>query len=269
MSTTRNEITTLVIGDAHDAPEASQERFEALGNLIEAVRPTNIVQIGDWGSYDSVSFHNKGRPLLQEGRRLADDLASAKAAYGLAFGPLKRYINRQRSNKKRVVAPNVYWLEANHEYRIKRFLMENPVLVGMLPETDLVGASLDGATIVPWREYCYINGVAFTHIPFAKRSSSPIGGEFVTKRAAEFHDTTVVFGHTHRFLVHDNARIRERSSPLVHAINVGWFGDYIPSYIEAEVNMDWWPGLVMLHHTDYGRVDIETIGMAQIKEAYL
>jgi hypothetical protein len=139
----------------------------------------------------------------------------------------------------------------------------------MLPETDLVNASADGATLVPWREYCYIDGVAFTHIPFAKRSSTPIGGEFVTKRAAEFHDTTIVFGHTHRLLLHDNARIRERSSPLVHAINVGWFGDYIPEYVESEVNMDWWSGLVILHHTNYGQVDVETISMARIKEKYL
>ena len=264
-----SEVTTLVIGDAHDSPGVPQDRFEALGNLIEAARPTNIVQIGDWGSYDSVSFHNKGRPLIQEGLRLSHDIESAKRAYNKAFGPLRALMARQKSNRKKAYTPTVFWLEANHEYRIKRYLMENPVLVGMLPEEDLVGATQDGAILVPWREYCYIDGVAFTHIPFAKRSSTPIGGEFVTKRAAEFHDTTVVFGHTHRFLVHDNARIREHSSPLVHSINVGWFGDYIPDYVESEVNMDWWSGLILLHHTDPGQVDIETISMQAVKEMYL
>jgi hypothetical protein len=264
-----NQTRTLVIGDAHDSPGVNKDRFRALGNLITDIRPTNIVQIGDWGSYDSISFHNKGKPLLQEGARLADDIASAREAYALTFDPLKDEVYRQRKNRKRPYWPNVYWLEANHEYRIQRYLMENPVLIGMLPETDLVNASADGATLVPWREYCYIDGVAFTHIPFAKRSSTPIGGEFVTKRAAEFHDTTIVFGHTHRLLLHDNARIRERSSPLVHAINVGWFGDYIPEYVESEVNMDWWSGLVLLHHTNYGQVDVETISMARIKEKYL
>ena len=261
--------TTLVIGDAHDSPGQSQERFVALGNFIAATLPDNIVQIGDWGSYDSISFHNKGRPLIQEGLRLSDDIASAKEAYEKTFRPVKRMNARHQSNRKKQYTPDVYWLEANHEYRIKRFLMEHPVLVGSLPEEDLVGARADGATIVPWHSYCYIDGIAFTHIPQARRSSIPLGGEYVTKRAADAHDTTVVFGHTHRFLVHDNSRIREHQSSLVHAINVGWFGDYVPEYIESDVNLDWWSGLILLHHTDYGKADISTISMDRLKRDYL
>ena len=261
--------TTLVIGDAHDEPGKDQSRFTALGNYIVATRPDNIVQIGDWGSYESVSFHNRGRPLLQEGRRLIDDIRSAQIAYEVAFSPLWQDQHRASSNKRKRYVPNVYWLEANHEYRIKRYIMENPVLQGYLPETDLVGAGTQGATIVPWKSYCHINGVAFTHIPSARRSPNPIGGEFVTRRAADYHDSSIVFGHTHRLLVHDNARIREGRAHLTHAINVGWFGDYVPEYIESEANLDWWAGLVTLTHTDWGQVDISTINMNRLKKEYL
>jgi hypothetical protein len=261
--------TTLVIGDAHDSPHQSQERFEALGSYIEATRPDNIVQIGDWGTYDSISFHNKGRPLLQEGARLSDDVESAKRAYHKMMAPLRAANSKYQMYKKRQYAPNIFWLEANHEYRIKRFLMEHPALVGTLREDDLVGAANDGATLVPYRSYCYINGVAFTHIPCARRSSTTLGGEYVTKKAADGHDTTVVFGHTHRFLIHDGSRIRERGQNLCHAINVGWFGDYVPDYVESEANLDWWSGLVILWHVGEGQVDVETISMGRLKAAYL
>ena len=264
-----NYPVTLVIGDAHDSPHQNQARFEALGNYIEHTRPDNIVQIGDWGTYDSISFHNKGRPLLQEGMRLADDVASAKEAYYKTFLPTRKANAKYQLYKKRQYTPKIYWLEANHEYRIKRFLMEHPVLVGTLQEEDLVGARADGAELIPYRSYCYIDGVAFTHIPCARRSSMTLGGEYVTKKAAETHDTTVVFGHTHRFLVHDSSRIREHGQNLVHAINVGWFGDYVPDYVESEANLDWWSGLVVLRHTGAGQVDIETIQMDRLKGMYL
>lgn len=261
--------TTLVIGDAHDEPGRSQERFTALGNYIVATRPDNIVQIGDWGSYESVSFHNRGRPLLQEGARLADDIASAKEAYHKAFGPVRELQASLVNYKRKRYTPRVFWLEANHEFRIKRYIVENPVLQGMLPEEDLVGARADGAVIVPWKSYCHINGVSFTHVPSARRSSNPIGGEFVTRRAADYHDSSIVFGHTHRFLVHDNARIREGVGHLTHAINVGWFGDFVPEYIESDSNLDWWSGLVTLTHVGHGQVDISTINMDRLKKEYL
>ena len=261
--------TTLVIGDAHDEPGRDQSRFEALGNFIVANRPDNIVQIGDWGSYESISFHNRGRPLLQEGKRLVDDITSARDAYAKAFVPLNNLRKRIVSGKKRRYNPTVYWLEANHEYRIGRYIMENPVLQGMLPENDLVFAERDGAILVPWKSYCHIEGVSFTHIPSSRRSSNPIGGEFVTRRAADFHDSSIVFGHTHRFLVHDNARIREGVSHLTHAINVGWFGDFVPEYIDSEANLDWWSGLVLLTHVGNGQVDIATTTMDRVKQDYL
>ena len=144
-------MRTLVIGDAHADPRHSNERFDALGNYVAETKPENIVQIGDWGSYDSVSFHERGVPRLAEGKRLADDFAAAHDAYRRLMQPVRDYNASRSKNKRAQYRFNGLWFESNHEYRIKRYVDENPVLEGFLPERDLVGASQDGWKICDWK----------------------------------------------------------------------------------------------------------------------
>ena len=49
----------IVIGDAHDSPHISQERFKWIGKYIKQSEPDYIIQIGDWASFDSLSFFQK------------------------------------------------------------------------------------------------------------------------------------------------------------------------------------------------------------------
>ena len=49
----------IVIGDAHDAPNVSQDRFKWIGKYINKSQPDYIIQIGDWASMDSLSFFQK------------------------------------------------------------------------------------------------------------------------------------------------------------------------------------------------------------------
>ena len=58
----------IVIGDAHDSPHISQDRFKWIGKYIKQSQPDYIIQIGDWASFDSLSYFQKislfGRCLL-------------------------------------------------------------------------------------------------------------------------------------------------------------------------------------------------------------
>jgi len=263
-------VKTLVIGDSHASPGHDNNRFEALGNFIIANRPENIVQIGDWGTYDSVSSHNRGNPRVQEGKRLSDDLDVAKDAYAKMMKPINAYNKTQTDRHKKQYEFNGVWFESNHENRIKRFVDENPVLEGFVPEHDLVEAHNDGWNVVPWKYSISIDGVSFTHIPINDGNGQPIGGKYVARRAAEMFKHTVVFGHTHRFLVESISRIGDDNFSLIEGINVGWFGDYTPEYIEGHPGIaNWWAGLVVLHHRDHGSVDIERISLDRIKREYL
>ena len=49
----------IVIGDAHDSPHIKQDRFKWIGKYIKAAKPDYIIQIGDWASFDSLSFFQK------------------------------------------------------------------------------------------------------------------------------------------------------------------------------------------------------------------
>lgn len=263
--------TTLVIGDAHADPNFSNERFDALGRFIVDRRPDNIVQIGDWGNLDSISFHNHGRPLLQEGQRLALDLDAMRDAYERVMTPLWTEWERARKSKRKRYDPKRYWVEGNHEDRVRRFLEGNPVLEGFVPESDLVGAEPDGWEVVPYREYVFINGTGFTHVPI-NDAHQPVSGKYMAMRAAERHAGTIVFGHNHRRELLSVNRVTEGTThgTRVDALSAGCFFDYDPEYVRGGLgNLAWWRGLVLLTHVGYSRVDIETISIDRVKEQYL
>lgn len=258
---------SLVIGDAHAEPQHTNERFDALGNIIVERQPDNIINIGDWTTCDSVSNHDKHSLVIREGRRLSDDLAVGRDAYERAVRPMNILNKGRRAARKKQYSPKKLWFNANHEDRVWRYIQDKPELLGFIPHTDLLGVAEDGWDIVDYRDYRYLHGVGFTHIPMCKRINQPISGEYVTRRAADMEDQTVVFGHTHRLGVHEN---RRNGGQLVQAINVGWFGDFVPHYIKGnETKLDWWGGLVLLHHIAPGMVDIETISMERLKKDYL
>lgn len=262
-------MKTLVIGDAHADPRHNNKRFDALGNFVAVNQPENIVQIGDWGSYDSVSFHERGNARLSEGKRLVDDFAASRDAYNRLMKPIDELNKGRARNHKSQYKFNGIWFESNHEYRIKRYVDENPVLEGFIPEKDLVGATNDGWNLIDWKYTASINGVTFTHIPINDGNGQPISGKYVARRAAEMYQSTVVFGHTHRFLVESLSRVSSDAISFVEGINVGWFGDYTPDYITGHPGIgNWWSGLVVLHHTARGQVDIERISMDRLKKEY-
>ena len=268
----RKYKTTLVIGDAHADPNFSNERFTAAGNFILDHRPDNIVEIGDFGNLDSISFHNKGRPLLKEGMRLKDDLDSMVDAHNKLMTPLRKFNKLRGSWRKKQYRPNLLKFLGNHEDRVKRYVAEIPELEGFVPDSDLVGAERDGWEIVPYREYRHIGGVAFTHVPMNTGVNKPICGKYICARAAEQSQTTVVFGHQHSRQIHS----LNRNSPdgkygqRVDGICVGCYFDYEPEYVRGnEGTLNWWRGLILLTHVRPGEVDIQTFDIERIKGDYL
>lgn len=262
---------TLVIGDAHADPRFSQERFTALGNFIVDQQPESIVQIGDWGNLDSISFHTKGKPLLNEGMRLSDDINSMKEAFTLTFQPMDELNSRLSKHKQKQYKPDVYWLNGNHEDRTWRYIQDKPELAGFVPTHDFVGAAERGFNVVPFRGHVYIDGVAFTHAPLAPSKNVTLSGEFICARATRGYQNSVVFGHVHHRSIHSvNRNTANADGVRVDAISAGCFFDYNPDYVRGnEGQLNWWRGLVLLTHVAPGEVDIETIDIRRLKQEYL
>jgi len=259
--------TSVVIGDPHASPNHSNERFEALGNFIAANQPSNIVQMGDFMSLDSVSTFSTTKPLLREGKRLSDDLAAGQDAYNKIMAPMNKYNNSRSKIKKKKYKPSLIWHNGNHEDRVYKYIIESPELLGLVDHTDILSVEKDGWEVKKYREYSHYEGIDFSHIPMCKRMNQPISGEYVARRAADGHANTIVFGHTHRLCIHDS---KVAGAEVNYGINVGWFGDYVPSYVVGnEDNCDWWSGIVQLVHTEVGKVLIMPIDMATLKREYL
>lgn len=261
----------LVIGDAHDDPEQPKDRFTALGNLIAAEKPDTIVQIGDFANLDSVTSHDSRNLRLREGKRLIDDIMSLREAYARVMCPMVAANNSARQRRRKRYTPKMYWLEANHEYRVRSFINENPVLDGMIAETDLAEASKDGWEIVPYKRHAIIDNIVFTHIPIHPKNNQPLSGEYLAKRATDMYTSSVVFGHAHRLLVHPKAYYSFDNAPpnRIMGICVGWYGDYKPPYLSGVHASDWWSGLVFLHSYGNGNYDIETRTIQRVKRDYL
>jgi len=257
--------TTLVIGDPHDTPEQNKNRFFALGNLINKLRPDNIVQIGDFMSLDSVSSHDPSNLRVREGKRIIDDIESGRIAYKALMNGMNELNKHLRDNKMKQYKPDMYWFEGNHEDRVRRNLNSNPVFEGMVPETDLVGAAMDGWIIVSYKEYAEIKGTLFTHAPMNKRNNQPISGEYIARRAVDIHSKNIVFGHTHRLQLHTSKLVGH--DRLTTSVNVGWFGDYVPEYLKGnELACDWWSGVIMITHMKDESIDIDTISIKRVME---
>lgn len=260
-----------MLGDPHVDPDFHNDRFEWAGNLIVYNRPDHIVQMGDFGNLDSISFHDRGKPRLQEGKRLKDDLEAMQDAYDKLMAPLKEFNSRVSSLKKKKYNPRIFWLEGNHEERVRRFIDMEPAFEGFVPETDFVGAGLDGATIVRYRNFCYINGVAFTHAVLAERANVPIGGKYVGARVCDAVQTSCVYGHHHHRQFHSITRINPATGKgtAVDSLCAGTYSDYYPDYMKDNaLRSNWWSGAIVLYHTEFGRFDYETISMERIKKEY-
>jgi len=254
---------TLVIPDTHDDPSVNQKRYEVIGNFIIDQQPEHIVQIGDFMSLDSISFHNHGRPLIQEGMRLVDELTSGRDAYVRMMAPLYEEWGKAKSKKKKKYRPHMVWINGNHEDRVGRYIETTPVLDGLIRGPDLVGAVKDGWEFIPYKDYVHIRGTSFTHCPLQPRTGKPLGGQYVTARAAGMAQSTIVFGHTHMRNIMACARI-DPESPTggrrVEGITVGCFLDHWPEYMAHNTGTcDWWEGLTVLHHYEEGKVDPEFI----------
>ena len=262
--------TTLVIGDSHADPRFSNDRFTALGNYVVDRRPSNVIDMGDFGNLDSISFHDRGKPLLQEGMRLSDDIAAMRDAHNRIESPLNKLNNTFSKWKKRQYSPRKIKLLGNHEDRVWRYLCEKPELVGFIPHNDFVGAVDDGWSIHPYRDYVYISGVAFTHIPMHPAGNRPIGGKYVAQRVVEGQDQTTVFGHTHTRNLHSTKRNNANGGTVIEGIGAGCYFDYNPDYVRGnEGQLNWWRGLLVLTHVAPGEVDVEYISINRIKDEYL
>jgi hypothetical protein len=176
----------IAIGDLHDAPKIPKERLNWIGKYVRETKPDRVVQIGDWGTFDSVSQHDAvGSLKWMEKPSFTQDLESlneSHAAYAEGKGDYE--------------CPHDVTY-GNHEYRVNRAADADPKRFGdAVLRMDEVFARWGWKTH-PYGEFMFIGGVGLTHIPI-NGAGKDYRGKRVENQIGNDAMFSVILGHTHK-----------------------------------------------------------------------
>ena len=244
----------LAIPDLHNCPRhpyrtevltwlarhGSQRKFE------------RVIQLGDWGSWDSVSRHDRADTFRGRTKPLiSDDMAIHKESL-LAW-------ERGRTKSWK---PKTYVTLGNHEQRLWDFENAHPECWGVHTDTLLQMWKSAGWMTRPYGELVYLGGVAFSHAPMGLMGK-PISGKTAGPRTANELTTDLIHGHTHRFSATRVAKIGPRDSVLVIEAGCGLPWGEVEDYAKHSMT-GWWWGAVELtveggQVTDFNAVSMKTL----------
>jgi predicted phosphodiesterase len=175
---------------------------------------TDVVHLGDILEGDSVSAHNKGKPMLLENSRLARDYEFA--------GRLLDDVRSAVGDKTKFVL-----LEGNHEWRVGRYLQEHPELAGMLEiekGLELKRRNIKLVECYPKGDIYKIGKLAFLHGTYC--GSNPC------KKHLDVYGMNIVFGHTHEVGVY--SKVAYGKGKAHAAYNIGCLCRYDMPYLEGK-----------------------------------
>lgn len=192
----------LALGDAHDSPSLpDKSRFKWIARHAIATKPDQIVQIGDFASFDCLSRHAVPGSLAQKLRpSFAHEMESLEEALHAMHGVFGTDMQ-------------LHVTFGNHEARIQKYELTTAELEGTLwqPVLDLFAR-------YGWRThdegvFHFVGGVGFVHAP-----RTILGREYGGKTLNAIANDAVfsiVFGHSHRGQVLHAPKIGPLSSVTV------------------------------------------------------
>lgn len=250
-----NRVKVVVIGDAHDSPHIpDKSRFTWLGKHVADVKPDFVIQIGDLGTFDSVSTHCANHTL--EGKtkpKFTDDINSLNLALD-AFNDGLGSFNVEK-----------HTTHGNHERRVFAYENEHPEVEGM--PSHLLDQCLvqRGWTYSPYGQPHFVGGVAFLHAAI-NRMGKTFGGKTSENQIANETLTDVVVGHSHIKRVLKYAKLHHRHVTIVNAgcaLPHGYIEDYA-----QHAQTGWSYGVMTLTIKDNHITDDEWVSMETLEERY-
>ena len=235
------KANVMAIGDVHMEPGDDGDRLRRAGALAQELKVDAIVQIGDFGTFDSLNrFHPNHTLTAKKKPTVEADLEAVR----LGLNQLRTKWNGP-----------IYLTEGNHEFRIDKFVDQTPEVAGLLKE-NLHRLYRDyEVKAFEYGSWCYLGGVGFTHAAFNEMGKE-YGGKTASIRIANdaLHD--VVWGHTHkremvravkvgagksvRVLNLGSYMQTGRIEPYAKHSATGWtYGLYILDLEEGQIKSEW------------------------------
>ena len=173
--------TAVVLPDLH-APIHCERSLAAVLRYVRDIWVDELVLLGDFLDFNSISFHNSGKPRLVEGDFLGRDYAIG----GLVLDEIIAAARNKNPNARIVL------LEGNHEFRVTRLLDSMPQLAGVFEVP--VGLELErrGVEWVPsWSEgkLHWLGKLACSHGQYTNK--------YHAAKMVDVHGCPIVYGHCH------------------------------------------------------------------------
>lgn len=245
----------VVIPDCQVKEGVPTEHLEWAGKYIADKKPDVIVNIGDFWDMPSLSSYDKGKKDF-EGRRYTKDVEAGNAAMDLLLAPIKKEINRQRKNKKKMWKPRMVFTIGNHEYRIERAVECDAILEDVISYKDL---NLDDWEVYDFLEPVIIEGVAFAHYFTSGVMGRPVSSakSLLSKRMM-----SCIMGHVQD---RDIAFQKRADGVNLTGLFAGTFYQHDEKYLGAQNNGSW-AGIWMLNEVDNGGLDVLPVSLNYLKE---
>lgn len=192
------DLLVFASGDWH-VPYHDPLSLRVFLEATRRMRPDVLVLMGDiLDCYSLSTFSKDPRRKVQ----FSDELSTANKVLDLV---------------QDIGIEKVYFIEGNHEFRLERFVMDNPKAAGLLEMRELLGIDERGWTWVPYKgASVQIGTMHFKH------DVGP-AGRYANQQSIDAFGNNICFGHTHR----GGHELRNTVSGETHqALNTGWLGDW-------------------------------------------
>ena len=201
----------MALFDVH-YPEHDKRCLDIAVQFCRDFNPDVFILGGDQMDMDCISFYNRNRPKLLEGKRLKKEYAGFQKDVLNRFEPLLGF----QTDK--------YFFIGNHEYRVDRYLESNPQHEGFIEvEANL---ALGGWDVVPFNEAVSIGHMNFIHGIYWNKYHS--------YKHVNIYEDNLFYGHVH------NAQVYTKTTPLVNlpkqGVGVGCMCNKNPSYQRNKPN---------------------------------
>lgn len=172
-----------------------------------------VVQVGDFGDWNCISDHNKGKPRLVEGERVEAEFEA------------QREILTQVEQAVGEEAQKVL-VEGNHEYRVTRYIDAHPELEGTLSVPKGLGLKERGWRWVPfWSQGKVVELGKLTVI------HGLFTGKYHAAKHLREYQCNVMYGHTHDV---EAAPMTARGDNKTHmAQSIGCLQAYDPQWLKG------------------------------------
>jgi len=192
--------------------------FTGFEKFLADYSPDVLIYLGDFIDVPYLSKYDKNNKLVL-GNKLRQE-------YDDVMEIMDRQIKISKANE-------VYYVEGNHEFRVRKFLEEYPAGEGFIEIPIAMKLEDRGITWIELNDWIRLGNLFFTHGMYHNK--------YHARQHLDTHQRNIIYGHLHTHQVHSGYHPFDKSLPYV-AKSIPCFCHLNPTYMKNRPNQ-WLNGL--------------------------